>query len=499
MVDEKDRLNILQDEGNVLVTAGAGSGKTTILTNKILTDIGNNKKHFKIAAITFTKKAAKEIKEKLSKNIRGQFIGTNDGFIEQEIIKPFIKDAFGDEYSSEFEVVYNVDKFDTFQQGLDLIRYKNKLGTYIRNENNFKFELAFNILVKSRVARQYIQSRYFKLYIDEYQDCDQDMHKLFMYIKDSLKLKVFIVGDPKQSIYQWRGAKPEIFNNLLNDKNNDFSKYMLRENFRCCAEIQNYSSILERGDTKYYNKVDEVNNVIGVVSDIDPLELLDLNKEITILLRIAKTRYKKIAKDLEQELNSKGYDFVYVPRTPLDDLGTDNAFILIELAKYIKNNRYTVYDLINELPFELSINEIKAIEKEICKFKKNAITELEVEETLKNFFNMLEIPFRNVSEIDKFKETILDKQYDNAYNGKEYKHKIMTIHSAKGLEFEQVIIFSDDFKVHLNKDINEHYVATTRAKEKLIIIINNEEYFNHLDWIVKNSDLRSVNKIIKLV
>ncbi|WP_017413921.1 ATP-dependent helicase [Clostridium tunisiense] len=495
MIDEKDRESILHDNGNILVTAGAGSGKTTTLTKKIINDLESNKKHYKIAAITFTRKAAKEIKDRLSGKTRGHFIGTNDGFVEQEIIKPFIKDAFGNEYSDQFEVVYNVDKFDTFKEGLDLIKYKNKLGTYKDNKKNFKFELALQILLKSRVAKQYIQARYFKLFIDEYQDCDQDMHKLFMYIKDALGIKLFIVGDPKQSIYQWRGAKPELFNDLINDNNNGFSKYELKENFRCCCDIQNYANILERHDTRDYKIVDEVQNVIGIESDINPLDILDLEKEIVILLRVAKT----IAKDLENEINKNGYNFVYVPRTPLDDLGTENATILIELAKYVKNSNYTVYDLINCLPVELSKNEIKTIDQVIYRLRKSDVTEAEIEGSIIELFNILQIPFRSDDEISKFIESILDNQYDNAFNGKEYKHKIMTIHSAKGLEFEQVIIFSDDFKLHWNRDKNEHYVATTRGKEKLIIILNSEEYIHNLKVVAKKCNFDTIDRIIKII
>lgn len=499
MSDEREREKILEDNESILITAGAGSGKTTILTKKIINDINNNKKHYKVAAITFTKKAAKEIKDRLSRNKLGQFIGTNDSFVEQEIIRPFIKDAFGQEYSNEFEVVYNLNKFDTFYEGLKLIKYNNRLCTYKNNEKNFKFELAFNILLKSRVARQYLQSRYFKVYIDEYQDCDKDMHRLFMYIKDVLKIKLFIVGDPKQSIYQWRGARPNLFNDLISDINNDFNKYELKENFRCCNDVQNYSNVIEREDMDYYKELDEVNNVIGVKVGIDPLELLDLNKEITILLRVAKTKYKQIAKELEEELNNNGYDFVYVPRTPLDDLGTKNTSILIELAKYSKNYEYTIYDLINELPVELSTNEIKDLDKSIKILKKANAREEEIESALNNFFATLDIPFSGMNEIDKFKESILDEEYNNAFNGKEYKHKIMTIHSAKGLEFEQVIIYAYDFKLHWNKDKNEHYVATTRAKERLVIILNSSEYINHLNYIVDKCNLTSINKIIKIV
>lgn len=47
--------------------------------------------------------------------------------------------------------------------------------------------------------------------LDEYQDCDKDMHALFMYICESLNIDTFVVGDEKQSIYMWRGAYPKAF------------------------------------------------------------------------------------------------------------------------------------------------------------------------------------------------------------------------------------------------------------------------------------------------
>ena len=47
----------------------------------------------------------------------------------------------------------------------------------------------------STACRLYLQAKYFKIYIDEYQDCDKSMHKLFMYLCDALKIETFVVGD----------------------------------------------------------------------------------------------------------------------------------------------------------------------------------------------------------------------------------------------------------------------------------------------------------------
>lgn len=499
MIDRRKREAILTDDKDVIVTAGAGAGKTTILTQKIIKDIEKNKKHYKIAAITFTKKAAKEIKEKLLGKATGHFIGTNDSFIEQEIIRPFIKDAFGYYYNGQFEVVYNTNKFNSFEEGLELLRNHNKLGTYNDNKKNFKFELARQILVKSTVARQYIQSRYFKLYIDEYQDCDKYMNELFMYINNFLNIKLFIVGDSKQAIYQWRGAEPKIFKQLASDEKNGFNKYELRENFRCCNQIQNYSNLLERKNNDYYIKCNDFENIIGVLDSKKVWENIDLNMETAILLRYAKWGKVEIARDLEKMLKNKGYNFVYIPRTPLDDLGTENTFILIELAKYIKNPNYTIYDLLNELPFELSKLEIDDIRKNIKKLKSSDINKELIYCVLNKIFYILNLSFKGLKEVEIFSETILNNLYDNAYNGKEYKYKIMTIHSSKGLEFEQVVIFSNDFKLHQGKDNNEHYVATTRAKNRLIVDLENQDYLQHIENLVKRCGIESIEKIIKIV
>lgn len=224
-----------------------------------------------------------------------------------------------------------------------------------------------------------------------------------------------------------------------------------------------------------------------------------MDKEIAILLRVAKTKNQEIAKELELYLNEKGYNFVYIPKTPLDDLGTENKHILVELAKYTKDEKYTIYDLINNLPIELSSSEIKDINNAIGKLKHTDISNVDIDSILKEFFSILEIEIKDGEEVVKFKETISNMAYDNAYNGKRYKHKIMTIHSSKGLEFEQVVLCASDFKLHLNRDKNEHYVATTRAKDRLVIFLDNENYIKYVNGIAINSGLNNIERIMKII
>ena len=83
---------IVETSGNLIVRASAGTGKTHTMVSKIMHDIEENHTHKVVAAITFTIKAAAEIKERLNIDVSNHFIGTNNSFAIEEIIKPFMKD-----------------------------------------------------------------------------------------------------------------------------------------------------------------------------------------------------------------------------------------------------------------------------------------------------------------------------------------------------------------------------------------------------------------------
>lgn len=493
MSEQSLREEIIEDDGSIIISAGAGSGKTHLLVTKILHEIKTNSTHYKIAAITFTKKAANEIKDRLGGKLDSNFIGTNDSFVENEIIKPFIKDALGDSFPTEYEVVYSQNyKFGRFEEGLNNLKNNYKLGTYIDNEENFKFQLALKILENSKVAKQYLKAKYSRLYIDEYQDCDKDMHRLFMYIYDQLGVKLFLVGDPKQSIYEWRGAKPFLFKSLYEGVN-DLRKYRLTENFRCSQEIRNYSNIFLKETQDLFEKLEgEQERVFGVLGDYLPIDLLDINKEIAILVRT-----NNEASEICKLLNEDGYNFVFVPRTPLDDLGTQYVGIYTGLAKFSKNSRYSIYDFMNEVPLEVDGKLLKELRRIIEPLKGTDLTEEVIENIVINLFAILDISI-DIQELGAFSKVILTTDYDIAYNGDNFRHRVMTIHSAKGLEFDQVMIFGSNYSVQRGSDLNEHYVAVTRGKEKLVVVLNSHNYFTYLKDLVASLRL-SLKKVIKII
>lgn len=120
---------IVELPGNLIVRASAGTGKTHTMVSKIEYDIAHCHTHKAVAAITFTIKAAAEIKDRLTIDTSNHFIGTNNSFAIEEIIKPFMKDVFGRAYKLDMSTDYSV-KIKTFAEGLVKIKDEQILCSY---------------------------------------------------------------------------------------------------------------------------------------------------------------------------------------------------------------------------------------------------------------------------------------------------------------------------------------------------------------------------------
>lgn len=317
---------IVELPGNLIVRASAGTGKTHTMVSKIEYDIAHCHTHKAVAAITFTIKAAAEIKDRLTIDTSNHFIGTNNSFAIEEIIKPFMRDVFGKDYKLDMSTDYSV-KVKTFTEGLSKVKDEQILCSYANSKENFIFQLALEILQKSKACQLYLKAKYFKIYVDEYQDCDKDMHALFMYICENLKIDTFVVGDEKQSIYMWRGAYPKAFMSIWG--RDDFSKKFMRDNFRSCQQIQNYSNLLCDETRDLYKTVDDLSSVIVIctatsnwVSSVT--QHLDPDKKCA-LLRYSKANAEAGAK----ALTDGNMEFTYIPQTPISEITTDAKRIAI--------------------------------------------------------------------------------------------------------------------------------------------------------------------------
>ncbi|EIR7348727.1 ATP-dependent helicase [Listeria innocua] len=485
-------LSLIQEEiinipGNLIVRASAGTGKTFTMVQKIMKEIEENNSHKVIAAITFTIKAAQEIRKRLSCDTSQLFIGTNNSFAIEEIIKPFMKDVYGTDYDIDMDADY-LKKVDTFKQGLSVLKTTGILASYSNTQKNFIFELAYNIIAESTACKLYFVSKYFKIYIDEYQDCDKDMHKLFMYLCEELGIDTFIVGDEKQSIYMWRGAFPDAFKEIW--KKDNFENLFMRDNYRSCQQIQNYTNLLCEDTSGLYYKIDNSDNIVWLTIDSNELWSEKVLEVIDKAGQSALLRYRMVdAKLGASELTQKGLEYTFIPKVPISEISTESAWLYKAIANYCILEHYSVYDLVAVIPsgkYEDN-SKITVIQKNLEEIE-NAI---ETSDLLKFNVQVEELAsYLNLSvrteHLEKLYDTIDNTEYHVAFDTDIYRHTASTIHSAKGLEFDQVIVFAEDYRLDDNSSIFNHYVASSRAKQKLIIIKKKNYNANCFEANLKN-------------
>jgi superfamily I DNA/RNA helicase len=480
----QQRSIVCETTGNIVVSASAGTGKTRTMIARIVNDLSQNKTHRVIAAITFTIRAAQEIRDRLTIDSSQCFIGTNNSFAIEEVIKPFMKDVYGDDYDIDIDTDYsNTDlKLCKFSDGLQYVRDYRTIYSYCDNRKNFVFELALDIVKRSTACQLYLQAKYFAIYIDEYQDCDTDMHNFFMYLSDALLIMTFIVGDDKQSIYRWRGASPDSFKSVFVKQG--FTHKELTENHRSDKQIQDYSNLFFDGTRRLIINPQNSGNILWVRATnedwaIKIISLLD-DTQSSALLRHAKkntTNGKQGASEGAGLLTKSGIKHIYIPPTPIDDIATNTAWLYTAVASYVLLNSYSAYDFINDIPAESDAYTVGRIQRMLNSIQKN----IENTDTA-NFSGSVKVLadylgyMTTEQHIEKLYETATDDKYAVALNQEKPLHCTLTLHSSKGLEFEQVILFIEDYAHSGNvglEHINNHYVACTRARTKLIIIDTN--------------------------
>ena len=271
---------VLQTEGAVLVLAGAGSGKTRVLTSRIAYLIGEKRVPAEaILAITFTNKAAAEMKERIEKIVdaRGMWVctihsmcvrilrmyateaGVSDNFsIYSEVERSnIIKKSFQEcDYDDE-KLLKNVKWHiaNAKMLGFDPDRYAEEYAgdreidqitkVYTRYQKHLKENNALdfddllnetrNLLYKNAEAREYLGGRFRYILVDEFQDTNAVQYEIVKLLS-SVHGNLFAVGDDDQSIYGWRGAKIE---NILHFEKDfkDAKVFKLERNYRSTKSI----------------------------------------------------------------------------------------------------------------------------------------------------------------------------------------------------------------------------------------------------------------------
>ncbi len=497
-IDKEIRDMIILQEGNIVISASAGMGKTHTTIAKIRHDVEENKSFRTFAAITFTKKAAKEIETRLSGAKVDGFVGTNDTFVLQEIIRPFMYDVYGREFKKDIKSDYSTEnQIRDFDEGIKKIDSKGFICKYADNKKNYSFQLSLRILQGSEAARLYFKSKYYRVYIDEYQDCDKDMHELFMYICRELHIPLFVVGDLKQSIYGWRGGYDKGFQDLLSDCK--FNAFELKHNFRSVIGIQNYANMFVdnvrtdfRLDTfddsvhcfAYKSKTYAIEKVREWVNIKDNCAFLIRNRDDG----------KRWAKDLKDN----DIDFTFIPSSPLDNAEMESEHIWISryLAFFLISDLYSEYDFYEEIPNADAYN-FSAIKKVLYGIKKVLDDATEFEVHCIKMYEILgyELNSKISAEVKLLYQVACNEEYEPTYNTSKYKHVITTIHSAKGLQYAQVIALAENYDLSKHEECNLHYVAVSRPEKRLLVLCN---YLNARGKAYCSEIISNVEKVKEL-
>lgn len=282
-------------EGHKLILAGAGSGKTKVVTTKIAYLIDNGVSPFSILGFTFTNKAANEMKERIdglvSFNVDKMWIGTFhsicvrilrhnidrigysknftilDTSDQRTLYKEIIKEFNFDEkiytpksLQSEISnlknsnispVEYEKSIYTPRDKAISRIYYK--YNEKLKNNNSVDFDdlilLTVKLLRDNIDIREYYHDRFKYIFVDEFQDTNNIQYELIKLLTgpDSF---LNVVGDSDQSIYKFRGANIE---NILNF-NKDFKdsrQIILNENYRSTKNIlKTANNVIENNDNR---------------------------------------------------------------------------------------------------------------------------------------------------------------------------------------------------------------------------------------------------------
>ena len=267
-------------DGAVLVTAGAGSGKTRMLTHRIAHLVESGVSPYNILAITFTNKAAGEMKERLAKmidNADNMWVSTFHSMCTRILRRDI--EALG--YTSNFSIYGDQEKERTIKRfinefGVDESVKTESISWHISNAKNnmlkpaeyvetlsskskkaiickimeaYEAELkkcnaldfddlltkTYELLKENSEVLAYYQNKFTYIHVDEFQDTNHIQYELVRLLGGE-RANIFVVGDEDQCIYSWRGADAYNVIQFTKDYKNA-QVFKLEQNYRCTKKI----------------------------------------------------------------------------------------------------------------------------------------------------------------------------------------------------------------------------------------------------------------------
>jgi len=585
-LNDKQKEAVMHVDGPCLVLAGAGSGKTKVLTERIVNLINNGVSPYNILAITFTNKAAREMRERVYNSIEEEankiFIGTfhslglkivreNAGVIGYSnnvtildrddvntLIKRFMKELNLDTEHYPVKSILNKisfakneglspEEFDKFAKApLDMAACKvyKMYESALKRSNSVDFDdlliLPLRIFKKDKSVLEKYQEHFKYILVDEYQDTNMVQYDMCKLLASKYR-NLFVVGDMDQSIYSFRFAN---YMNVINFEkdNKDAKVIVLDENYRSTNNILNAANDVIRnnkerkeknlwsskgnGDKIKYircdNEQEEASTVVRLTKEL--LDKGEKPSEIAVLYRTnGQSRVfeeaflkenipfkivgsyffynRKEIKDLISYMhliynNNDDASLERVINVPRRGIGSKTIERLRSEASISDKSMFEVVNSGKELGFKNLIidltNESKntdlvglvdvILDKTGIRKELEEKNDLESEIRLENLneFKSIALAFqeKGIFSLEEFLENISLVSDKNEYKEVDDGINLMTLHSAKGLEFNDVFlvgmeegIFPHNRSFESESEIEEErrlcYVGITRAKEHL--------------------------------
>lgn len=585
-LNDKQKEAVMHIDGPCLVLAGAGSGKTKVLTERIVNLINNGVSPYNILAITFTNKAAREMRERVYNSIEEEankiFIGTfhslglkivrenasvigysnNVTILDRDdvntLIKRFMKELNLDTEHYPVKSILNKisfakneglspEEFDKFAKApLDMAACKvyKMYESALKRSNSVDFDdlliLPLRIFKKDKSVLEKYQEHFKYILVDEYQDTNMVQYDMCKLLASKYR-NLFVVGDMDQSIYSFRFAN---YMNVINFEkdNKDAKVIVLDENYRSTNNILNAANDViknnkERkeknlwsskgnGDKIKYircdNEQEEASTVVRLTKEL--LDKGEKPSEIAVLYRTnGQSRVfeeaflkenipfkivgsyffynRKEIKDLISYMhliynNNDDASLERVINVPRRGIGSKTIERLRSEASISDKSMFEVVSSGKELGFKNLIidltNESKntdlvglvdvILDKTGIRKELEEKNDLESEIRLENLneFKSIALAFqeKGIFSLEEFLENISLVSDKNEYKEVDDGINLMTLHSAKGLEFNDVFlvgmeegIFPHNRSFESESELEEErrlcYVGITRAKEHL--------------------------------
>ncbi len=402
-LNDKQKEAVMHIDGPCLVLAGAGSGKTKVLTERIVNLINNGVSPYNILAITFTNKAAREMRERVYNSIEEEankiFIGTfhslglkivrenasvigysnNVTILDRDdvntLIKRFMKELNLDTEHYPVKSILNKisfakneglspEEFDKFAKApLDMAACKvyKMYESALKRSNSVDFDdlliLPLRIFKKDKSVLEKYQEHFKYILVDEYQDTNMVQYDMCKLLASKYR-NLFVVGDMDQSIYSFRGAN---YKNILNFEKDypDAKTILLEQNYRSTNNILNAANDVIRN-----NKERKEKNLWSSKGNGDKIKYIRCDneqEEASTVVRLTKELLDK---------GEKPSEIAVLYRTNGQSRVFEEAFLKENIpfkivGSYFFYNRKEIKDLINYMHLIYNNNDDASLERVI--------------------------------------------------------------------------------------------------------------------------------------